>query len=310
MPHFVGKFSRKALRFGSVQRNVRLPPRPATLAVGVAVLISLAAASSRASEATAAPEERKVYWTEPDLVLKVDSTFLMLPYAEEALTASLAAWQDQIPGLPTVVVEYPTTSAPMGPETPGNTIRVAYEYEPRLGRALAITLITRDAATGKIYDADILVSPFYVFTDTTADSSVGHHGDGSGPLQEADEGEEPHVSASNAWVPVYDLQNVMTHEIGHWFGLDENFEEPDSTMFAFVDPQETIKRDLSVSDINRATALYQSVEAENAVDGGGCGARIARSNPVFGSPGWVVSLFALAGLTLARRRAVVGQHGR
>jgi hypothetical protein len=282
-------------------------PSAQDFAVGLSIL--LFAASSLASEQGAAEDTRRVFWTESEVVLKVDSTFLGLPYAEEALTGAIAAWQSAVPAFPRVMVEYPNTATPMTGDEPGNTLRVAYDYEPRLQQALAITLISRDSASGRIFDADIVVSPLYRFTDVLVDAGEGSNCPGGSEQGHSDRypGDR---SAWDAKTPVYDLQNVITHELGHWFGLDEAFEDQDATMYAYVDPGETLKRDPTAGDILVATDLYDQVAHTQTPDGIGCGAQIAGRGPVSGSRGWLLTVLVLAGLTVSRRWLVLQRQVR
>jgi MYXO-CTERM domain-containing protein len=90
---------------------------------------------------------------------------------------------------------------------------------------LAKTTVTFDAATGEILDADIEVNHAY---------------------------NEFTVSESNV---VFDLQSVLTHEIGHFIGLDHTL-DPDATMFAGYDEGSTNLRTLEADDIAATCAAY------------------------------------------------------
>ena len=86
----------------------------------------------------------------------------------------------------------------------------------------------------------------------------------------------------------YDLENTITHEVGHFIGLAHPYADGriDSTMYFAATVGETHKRSLAVDDINGATYLYPmpgvplippdtNVEGlraslENPVGGGGC----------------------------------------
>ncbi|MEM2911678.1 MAG: hypothetical protein QXM52_00185 [Candidatus Bathyarchaeia archaeon] len=55
-----------------------------------------------------------------------------------------------------------------------------------------------------------------------------------------------------------DVQNIMTHEFGHWCGLDDLYEDKDYwlTMYGYASYGETYKRDLGLGDIQGLKAIY------------------------------------------------------
>jgi len=55
-----------------------------------------------------------------------------------------------------------------------------------------------------------------------------------------------------------DIQNIMTHEFGHWVGLDDLYDDVDYwlTMYGYGDYGETYKRTLGLGDINGLEAWY------------------------------------------------------
>ncbi|MFO0589383.1 MAG: matrixin family metalloprotease [Polyangiaceae bacterium] len=83
---------------------------------------------------------------------------------------------------------------------------------------LAKTTVTFDPKTGQILDADIEINHAYNEI-TTGDANV-----------------------------VYDLRSILTHEIGHFLGLDHS-DDPASTMYADYEPGSTEQRSLEDDDI-------------------------------------------------------------
>jgi len=55
-----------------------------------------------------------------------------------------------------------------------------------------------------------------------------------------------------------DVQNIMTHEFGHWCGLDDLYDDKDYwlTMYGYASLGETYKRTLGLGDINGLKAVY------------------------------------------------------
>lgn len=89
-----------------------------------------------------------------------------------------------------------------------------------------------------------------------------------------------------------DLQNAMTHEVGHVLGLDHNTLMADATMFPTTPRGELAKRDLHADDEDGARYLYGAAEAS----GMACSA-------TSGSGGWAFVFPMFAVLTRTRRRA-------
>jgi hypothetical protein len=58
-------------------------------------------------------------------------------------------------------------------------------------------------------------------------------------------------------IDAYDLQNIATHEFGHWIGLDDLFDDADKdlTMYGFGAGGEVKKRTLGTGDISGKNAL-------------------------------------------------------
>jgi hypothetical protein len=56
-----------------------------------------------------------------------------------------------------------------------------------------------------------------------------------------------------------DIQNIATHELGHWAGMGDVYEyaAAEETMYGYSDEGEIKKRDLYTGDINGITALYR-----------------------------------------------------
>lgn len=124
---------------------------------------------------------------------------------------------------------------------------------------LALTFSHVDASTGEVLEVDMaLNASLFRFT-------VG----------------EPELGS-------FDLQNLVTHELGHALGLP-HLDHEASTMFARIGEREVHKRELADADVDALLALYEELE-----HGSLAGCRQAGGDlPAF-------ALIVLA-LTLARR---------
>ncbi|MFO0552005.1 MAG: matrixin family metalloprotease [Polyangiaceae bacterium] len=90
---------------------------------------------------------------------------------------------------------------------------------------LAKTTVTFDADTGEILDADIELN--HAYNDfTISDTNID-----------------------------YDLQSVLTHEIGHFVGLDHTPDET-ATMFATYEPGTIEQRTLETDDVDAICTVY------------------------------------------------------
>lgn len=162
---------------------------------------------------------------------------------------------------------------------------------------LAKTTVTYDPDTGEIFDADLELN--FAFNElTVGDDDV-----------------------------VYDLASIVTHEIGHFIGLDHSA-DPLATMFAGYEEGSTIQRTLEDDDIAGVCAAYPPgrdatcspepngglgdacAGEEEAEEGGGCAAASSASGGAR-EAGWcAAALLLIAGARRSRRRAGKGDLER
>lgn len=152
---------------------------------------------------------------------------------------------------------------------------------------LAKTTVTFDRTTGEILDADIEVNAAYNNL-TVGDAKVG-----------------------------YDLQSIMTHEVGHLLGLAHS-SDWDATMFASYEPGTKELRSLSPDDVKAVCAAYppgRAATCDPTPHGGlatecvsdapadkGCAIETSPSSSRSWRSGGAAALLALAGLARGIRR--------
>lgn len=149
---------------------------------------------------------------------------------------------------------------------------------------LAKTSVTYNDLTGEIYDADIEIN--------TANNEVT-------------------ITDDPAKV-VYDLQAILTHEVGHFIGVAHS-PDPAAVMFASYSPGSMTQRELHPDDIAAVCALYPegggnrcNTEPRNGFSGvcddpepsGLCSVQPASSGASYG----VAAIFVGSGLLAARKR--------
>lgn len=123
-------------------------------------------------------------------------------------------------------------------DTPGDPVDA---WVHTLG-ALAITTVTFDSASGRLLDADIEINDSSFLFTTCNPDIVGCDVE-------------------------FDLQNTLTHELGHVVGLDHPPNDgPDAfeaTMFASASRGDIDKRDLAADDENGLCTIYPAGSAES-----------------------------------------------
>jgi MYXO-CTERM domain-containing protein len=168
------------------------------------------------------------------------------------------------------------------------------EHDPR---AFAVTYVWHDRGTGEILDADIELN------------------EARGDLQDCPDtgcdGCPPEGCGAASGGPV-DLGNVLTHELGHYFGISHTTaDHREATMFAQAPFGEIIKRTLDPDDIDAICSTYPAGAFTESCDpapmgglgldcqAGGCGC----AAPGAGRTRAELSVgLLLLGLFIARRR--------
>jgi hypothetical protein len=173
---------------------------------------------------------------------------------------NLVVWREVVcnPGL--VPSDDPCHSASTS-DDPADSCANKYNCWNNAREAIALTTTTFILATGRILDSDIeLNGAGFIFT--TVDDPVCPDGGIPDP---------PNSCVST------DIQNTLTHEVGHVLGLDHS-SDSSATMFNTAKTGETSKRTLAEDDVNGVCAIYPEGQpvvtcaSDNPDDpDGGCG---------------------------------------
>lgn len=252
------------------------------LAAGLVLAPRWAAAESFRCSRAGPNRGPSLQWDERELGFGIESGAaqslgLSVTRFSEIAQAAFQAWED----VPCSDLDFDFEG--VGPDyAPGffdnrfNTNGIGFvEDWPYAREAIALTTTSFNVSSGGLLDADIeLNGEYYAFVD------------GDAGCVEADE--------------QMDVQNVLTHEVGHFLGLDHPPDTPSNastTMYGSSVPCEILKRTLSDGDVQGLCTIYPAgmptnscyapgtlgfevVSEDDGLDGG------CRSHgPVSGGPG-------------------------
>ncbi|MBI2894799.1 MAG: matrixin family metalloprotease [Deltaproteobacteria bacterium] len=185
-----------------------------------------------------------VHWEDMSVSFRVDQSLTAIGQPTTIRNAVLSGFRNwgSIAGNPFVFSGdgVPYQSLGSGDPTDGVSdvilVQSGWQFEPAYG---AMTLVTYDASSGTIVDADILMNGqgYRYLVDPTPEQG-------------------------------WDLENVLTHEIGHLLGLG-HAEDTEATMYATSERGETKKRSVESDDQLGFRVLYAFAGEETA---SGCSA--------------------------------------
>jgi MYXO-CTERM domain-containing protein len=170
-------------------------------------------------------------------------------------------------------------------------VRSGWEALPGSGHdpgAIALTSVFFDPETGTIVTADMEFNAEFFE-----------------PVIVPAEGVLPGVDGGRVDA---DLENTLTHEVGHFLGLDHSADN-DATMFFQANEGEIKKRDLAQDDVNGVCDIYPAADDPGACEPAGflpkrgLFARCAvAAEEAPGGGLWLVALIAGALFAFSRRR--------
>lgn len=197
-----------------------------------------------------------------------------------ATKSAMTTWSGSV-GAPDLHGMAPDSDSPTKPgfDSKNGIFFMKGGYAPA-GRALAITVLTYDNASGRILDADIIFNGSYKFAVLAAANAEEpptllqagltkiSNTDGISHVQE----ETPSGDQS-----IYDLQHVIAHELGHSLGMNDEMEKKEALMYRYSAPYDATMRAPASDDIAGLAELYSTkLEAT----GNGCGnATVAPKKP-------------------------------
>lgn len=204
---------------------------------------------------------------------------------KEAVFDSFDAWNEVECSDFEMIYGGKTTIDEVGHDPDGDSINVLIwqdEHWPYpTYDAVALTIVSYVPCNGEILSADIEFNTAdYIFTN--------------------------HEGAAGTQI---DLRNTLTHEVGHFLGLDHSPNEA-ATMYATAPPGEITKRDLHQADREGLCFIYPEGESYELEPCGNAGASdeeksrwFCASTSTFSGSSFLFALFALLGLFGLRRRS-------
>jgi MYXO-CTERM domain-containing protein len=250
-------------------------------------------------------------WQTSHLKVTIDDSVDSLgPGARDAIENAFGAWLGTGADLPSLTFD--TSHGARPSETPDgrNTVMVAPIDIPGHENDLAITIGFSDADTGALVEADVVINSRHRFgvlgtTQTASTSQVSSRdaqgenlvgGDGGGSCT-------TYNASALGCGDRYDLQNVVTHEAGHFFGMADDLSDDHATMYKCTSVCETHKRDVDSADVQAMTKLYAGGFADDG-PAAGCSSRVSpgRTSPSERSALAVMLALGVVGLVRRRRR--------
>jgi hypothetical protein len=182
-------------------------------------------------------------WKSKRITISLDASLERLgPGATEAVQRGFAAWLE-VTALPDLEFSTVRGLAPSREPDGVNAIIAAPIELPGHEDDLAVTVSFKES-DGRIVEADIVLN-------TRQRLDV---------LEAIPDGVASSCSARSEHARcgrVYDIENAVAHEVGHFFGLPENATDPEATMFPCINRCETHKRTLAESDRSALDERYR-----------------------------------------------------
>lgn len=247
---------------------------------------ALAPAPASAYELKQTSEGAFVRWQQPSVTFVVDSSVdKAAKGASDAIVEALAAWNGQ-GGAPVLVAQ--KGSGATAPANDGHsTILYMPDGYPQAGNALAVTVSTLDEKTGELLDTDIVINGRYAFAVLSEKARAKH-----GAAVSTEGGGDDEADGS------FDLQHVVSHELGHALGLADVYNDDRAVMYAYSAPEDASNRAPSSDDMKGLDSLYGG-----SLRRAGCGQSTVGGTPPANclSALAVVAIFAAG--AVKRRRA-------
>ena len=259
---------------------------------GVALLGAATDASAYVVKKTSRGE--LVHWESRDVGYTLDASMeRSVEGATLATQHAMDSWAGSSVGAPDLHIAAPSADAPTKPgfDQKNGVFYMNSGWAPA-GRALAITVLTYDNASGRILDADVIFNGVYKFAVLADNATLEAERAAPGGTHLANTDGIDHGAEAVEADTVYDLHHVIAHELGHSLGMNDEMERRDALMYRYSAPNDASLRAPASDDLDGLAELYSTrLEAH----GNGCGnATVAPKKPSHAA----ANVATLAGLAL------------
>jgi hypothetical protein len=236
-----------------------------------------------------------VHWPGDSVAFVVNPTMdSMVSGSVTSATAAVQAWSAS--GAPALTVEPGNTPAVPAVDGQNSIIFAAHGFLPA-GDALAVTLVSFNAATGEIVDTDIVINGVHSFGVLPSGTMPP-----AGTASVAMEGASGDTADSTGLL-VFDFQHVVAHEVGHSLGLSDSIDEQTALMYPYTKPHDTSVRMPALDDLDGVSDIYANATAAAAPASSGCGkSSVAGSGVRAKDAEAAVALIVVAGAWIVSRR--------
>ena len=253
---------------------------------------TLAVGNADAFEAKHTKSGKPVRWGTSTVELTISPSIdAVAPGARQALEIAIEGWS-RAPHAPKIVVR--SGAAEMKPSYDHtNLVYYAPDGFVPAGRALAVTVLTFDEATGDILDADIVINGRrgLELLEESAKAASGAHA-----VSTEGGSEREHEGAS------FDLAHVFAHETGHALGLSDEPKDAEALMYPFTMPGDASHRLPSDDDVAGVAQSYAGSSPAVAPSHGGCAVgRESSSSPPWAFLGSIALVISIARAKSAKR---------
>ncbi len=265
--------------------------RSAAALVCATAALGFVSAEAHAFELKHTKAGQVVRWT------AASATFVIDPSVDQAIPGGASAVGDAV-GAWSGMGGAPVLSSTPGPggakpavDGQNSVVFAAKKFAPA-GAALAVTVLSYDETTGGILDADIVVNGEYRFAVLAAGTKAAA---GTRPMStDGASGGDDDGSRR------FDLQHVVSHEVGHSLGLGDVHDGQTAVMYAYSMPGDASFRAPTADDADGLEAAYGGSERR-----AGCGQSSVAGGRARPGDAWVALALVLGGCAwMASRRRV------
>lgn len=274
-------------------RLSRSRPGAAFGAIAVATSVLSFATAASAFDAKHTPSGAPVRWESESVDFVLSPTLDdAADQASDAVSRALASWKGagEAPAL--------RVRRGDGTEQPGYDGKNVVLFAPKGfapgGGALAVTLLTYEAQSGRIVDSDIVIDGRYRFALL---DSAARPDDGQAPVS-------TEAGGSVKDERPFDLLHVLAHEAGHTLGLADEPHQESALMFPYTRPGDASVRGPQTDDLAGVATLYAMPASLAASDSsGGCAVAPASRAHALAPLAPVALALGLLAIPFARRRS-------